>query len=307
MPANTDRTLLGILYMVGFCLLAPLMDAFAKATPAEVPAAQIITARFVVQIVLLWPLAVAMGQFAWPSRRSIGLHFLRAGSLLLATWLFFSAVRAMPLASAIAIFFVEPFVLTFLGAIFLKEEVGMRRIMACLVGFGGALLIIQPSFTNLGVVALFPLGTAVLFATYMILTRMMSQSLHPVTTQLHTAIAASVLVVPVLWFYDGSGITALDPVWPDETAMSTLLGVGVMATISHICITFALRNAPAATIAPLQYLEIISATAVGYIAFDELPNGLTWVGIAIIVGSGLYVFARERVREQEITRPTPAP
>lgn len=302
---TNDRTLLGILYMVGFCLLAPLMDAFAKATPAEVPAAQIITARFVLQIILLAPLAVLMGNFALPDRRSIGLHFFRAASLLLATWLFFTAIREMPLASAIAIFFVEPFVLTILGALFLKEEVGMRRIMACLVGFGGALLIIQPSFTDLGPVALFPLGTAVCFASYMILTRMMSQKLHPVTTQLHTAVAASILIVPVLWVYDGSGITALDPVWPEGLAIWTLLGVGVMATISHISITFALRHAPAATIAPLQYLEIVSATAVGYLVFDELPNTLTWVGIGIIVGSGLYVFARERARNQKLNRPTP--
>lgn len=302
---TNDRTLLGILYMVGFCLLAPLMDAFAKATPAEVPAAQIITARFVLQIILLAPLAVLMGNFALPDRRSIGLHFFRAASLLLATWLFFTAIREMPLASAIAIFFVEPFVLTILGALFLKEEVGMRRIMACLVGFGGALLIIQPSFTDLGPVALFPLGTAVCFASYMILTRMMSQKLHPVTTQLHTAVAASILIVPVLWVYDGSGITALDPVWPEGLAIWTLLGVGVMATISHISITFALRHAPAATIAPLQYLEIVSATAVGYLVFNELPNTLTWVGIGIIVGSGLYVFARERARNQKLNRPTP--
>lgn len=302
---TNDRTLLGILYMVGFCLLAPLMDAFAKATPAEVPAAQIITARFLLQIVLLAPLAVLMGNFALPDRRSIGLHFVRAASLLLATWLFFTAIREMPLASAIAIFFVEPFVLTILGALFLKEEVGMRRIMACLVGFGGALLIIQPSFTDLGPVALFPLGTAVCFASYMILTRMMSQKLHPVTTQLHTAVAASILIVPVLWFYDGSGIKALDPVWPEGLAIWTLLGVGVMATISHISITFALRHAQAATIAPLQYLEIVSATAVGYLVFNELPNTLTWVGIGIIVGSGLYVFARERARNQKLNRPTP--
>ncbi len=302
---TNDRTLLGILYMVGFCLLAPLMDAFAKGTPAEVPAAQIITARFVLQIILLAPLAVLMGNFALPDRRSLGLHFVRAASLLLATWRFFTAIRDMPLASAIAIFFVEPFVLTLLGALFLKEEVGMRRIMACLVGFGGALLIIQPSFTDLGPVALFPLGTAVCFASYMILTRMMSQKLHPVTTQLHTAVAASILIVPVLWVYDGSGIKALDPVWPEGLAIWTLLGVGVMATISHISITFALRHAPAATIAPLQYLEIVSATAVGYLVFNELPNTLTWVGIGIIVGSGLYVFARERARNQKLNRPTP--
>lgn len=304
----TDRTLRGILFMVGFAVFAPIMDSFAKATPAYIPIAEIVAVRFLFQVAILVPFAMWCGIMTRPTARAAGLHVLRAAALLLATWLFFSALREMPLASAIAIFFVEPFILTLMGAVLLGESVGIRRILACLVGFGGALLVIQPSFSDLGLVALFPLGTAFCFACYMVLTRTLSQQVHPVTIQAHTAIAASVIIVPILVLFDGSGHAALDPAMPHGLAIWMMAGVGVMATLSHMLITYALRYAPAATIAPLQYLEIVSAAALGYVVFGDFPNLLTGVGILIIVGSGLYVFAREHRLQQRISsRPTPAP
>lgn len=307
--SDTDRPLTGILCMLGFCVLAPLMDACAKATPAEIPAAEIVLGRFGIQVLALVPVAIAMGHSLRCTSQEALSHLLRALALLSATVLFFTAVREMPIANAIAIFFVEPFILTLLSAVILKESIGPRRIIACIIGFGGALLIIRPSFSELGLVALFPLGTAFFFALYMVLTRMMSGKGHPVVMQAQTAIAATLVLLPVLLLADGSGISYLDPVMPTGKAIYTLLGVGFFATVSHIFITYALKFAPAATIAPLQYLEIVSATAVGYAIFGDMPDSLTFLGIAIIVGSGLYVFAREQAQGQRIIRrrPPPAP
>jgi drug/metabolite transporter (DMT)-like permease len=255
--APRDTTVAGILCIIAFTLTAPVMDAFAKATPEVVPVLQIVAARFGVQVAVLVPLALVLGLGRWPSRADWGQHFARGLLLMAGTALFFTALRYMPIANALAIFFVEPFILTLLGAVLLGEEVGRRRIVACAVGFAGALLVIQPSFAELGAVALLPLGTA-------------------------------------LWAFDGSGIAALDPVRPAGLAVWTLLGVGVMATVAHLFLSFALRLAPAATIAPLQYLEIVAAAAVGYWVFGDFPDLLTWTGVAVIVTSGLYVFARER-------------
>lgn len=308
MTPSKDRTTLGILAMVAFSVIAPFMDAAAKATPSEIPVVEILFARFGIQVLLLIPLALWIGSAHRPTRFEALMHFARGMALLVATGFFFAAVRHMPIANAIAIFFVEPFILTLLGGLLLGEDVGMRRITACLVGFLGALLVIQPSFANLGVVALYPLGTAFCFAFYMILTRKMAGSIHPVTMQGYTALAATSVLLPLLILFDGSGIAALDPVLPQGMAVWTLLAVGVISTISHLFISIALRFAPAATIAPLQYLEIVAATAVGYMVFDDFPNALTWVGIAIIVSSGLFVFARERQLEHvRNKRPTPAP
>ena len=289
-----EGTVAGILCMVGFALTAPVMDSFAKATPAEVPVAQILAARFGVQVVVLVPLALALGMGRWPAPRDWGRHLIRSLLLLIATGCFFSALRFMPIANALAIFFVAPFVITILGGLLLGEDVGWRRLAACAVGFLGALLVIQPSFADLGAVALLPLGTAVCFALYMILTRRMAQDAHPVALQAWTALAACAVMLPLLWGFEGSGLAALDPVRPTGRALWMLAGVGVMATISHLFISFALRLAPAATIAPLQYLEIVTAVALGYWVFGDFPDALTWAGIVVIVASGLYVFAREQ-------------
>ncbi|MEC3862251.1 DMT family transporter [Mesobacterium sp. TK19101] len=308
MTQSTDRTMLGVGFMVAFAIVAPLMDAFAKATPAEIPVAQVLLARFGIQSLLLAPLALGMGILTRPTRHEALLHLARGGALLAATAFFVASLRAMPIANAIAIFFVAPFFVTLAGGLFLGESIGPRRVIACLVGFGGALLVIRPSFDALGLAAFFPLGTAAFFTAYMLLTRTMSRRMHPVTLQTHTALAATLTIGPVLWVFDGSGVALLDPVWPQGVAVWTLLGVGVIATISHLFISYALRFAPAATLAPLQYLEIVGATAIGYVAFGEFPQMLTWLGIAIIVGSGMYVIARERtLGRTPPPPPNPAP
>ncbi len=290
----SDRPLLGILLMIGFTIVAPGMDALAKLAGEAIPVGQILAFRFGVQALLLLPLAAVLGRLVWPGPPELRIHFARAGLILAATGAFFAALRVMPIADAIAIFFVEPFVLTLLGAAFLGEAVGWRRLLACATGFAGALLVIRPSLAAFGPVALLPLVTAVCFALYMILTRRMAHSLHPVALQAWTALAASALILPLLLAFDGSAVAPLDPVLPEGRYWAFLAGIGVTASLSHVMISAALRHAPAATLAPLQYLEIVAATALGYLVFADLPDAQTGLGIAIIVGSGLYVILRER-------------
>jgi len=302
-PMAADRPLLGVFLMIGFALVAPGMDAFAKLAGAVIPVGEILAFRFGIQTLLLLPIALAMGGLLRPSPAEIGWHFVRAALILLATGAFFTALRFMPIADAIAIFFVEPFILTLFGAAFLKERIGWRRLLACAVGFVGAMLVIRPSFAALGPVALFPLITAVSFALYMIVTRRTAQAVHPVALQAWTGLAASGLILPVLWVFHGSGVQVFDPVMPKGVFWAHLAGVGVTASITHLMVSAALRFAPAATIAPLQYLEIISATTLGYLIFADLPDKQTLLGIAIIMSSGLFVILRER----RALPPAPAP
>ncbi len=210
-----DRPLLGVFLMVGFALTAPGMDALAKLAGDRIPIGQILAFRFCIQAVLLLPLAFMLGLLKYPSPSEAFWHVIRAVLILAATALFFSALRFMSIADAIAIFFVEPFILTLLGAVLLGERVGWRRLAACATGFLGALLVIRPSFAAVGVVALFPLGTAVCFSLYMIVTRQTARSLHPVALQAWTALAASVLIIPVLIGFQDSGIFPLDPMIPE--------------------------------------------------------------------------------------------
>jgi drug/metabolite transporter (DMT)-like permease len=294
MTHSTDRILPGVALMLAFCLLAPLLDVASKLAAATVPVGQITTARFVVQGALMLPIGLAMRLDWRMSPRMLGLTLLRAIFLILSTYCFVAAVSVMPIADALAIAFVEPFILLILGRVLFGDEVGPRRIGASVVGFGGALLVIQPSLAAFGMVALFPLGTAFSFAFYMLVTRAMSRTMHPVAMQLHTSLAGIVICVPVMWLADGSGIPSLDPVSPVGLAWLWLFGVGFWASISHMAMTYALKFAPSATLAPLHYFEIVAAVALGYLVFGDFPNMLTWAGIAVIVASGLYIIHRER-------------
>ena len=300
---SADRILPGVALMIAFCVVAPLIDVAAKLAAASVPVGQITAARFLVQAVLMAPIVLLLGHSFRLTPRALRLTALRAVLLILSTFTFVSAVAVMPVADALAIAFVEPFLLLLLGWAVYGEAVGPRRIAACGVGFLGALLVIRPSLAIFGPVALYPLGTALFFALYMLVTRTLSREVHPVPMQFHTALLGTAFCLPVLVLAEGSGIAVLDPVWPDGRAWAYLAGVGIASTVSHMAITYALKFAPSATLAPLHYLEIVSAVFFGYLVFGDFPATLTWAGIALIAASGLYIIHRER----RLARQAPAP
>lgn len=304
---TTDRILPGVGLMLAFCVLAPLLDVSSKLSAATVPVGQITGARFMVQGVLMLPIALFMGVNLRVDRRMTGFIFLRAVFLILSTYTFVAGIAIMPVADALAIAFVEPFILLMLGSFLFGDHIGPRRIAACAVGFCGALLVIQPSLAAFGTIALYPLGTAFFFAFYMLITRYMSQSMHPVAMQLHTSLAGSAICLPVLWLLDGSGVASLDSETPQGIAWLWLFGVGFWAALSHICMTYALKFAPTSTLAPLHYLEIVAAVALGYLVFNDFPNLMTWAGIVVIVSSGLYIIQRERRVARDAARAISAP
>ncbi|TNC52101.1 DMT family transporter [Rubellimicrobium rubrum] len=281
--------------MLGFVVTAPLIDVASKLAAQTLPVGQVTAARFVVQGALMLPLAALGGHGLGLPLRLVGPVALRGLCLVVSTFAFVSAIDVMPLADALAIVFVMPFVLLILGRLVFGDAVGPRRIAACAVGFGGCLLVIQPSLAAFGFVALWPLATALSFAFYMLITRGLSPRMHPVPMQLHTSVLASAICLPVLWWAEGSGSPEFDAAWPQGWAWAWLLGVGAASAVSHMLMTVALRFAPSATLAPLNYLEIVTSVALGYLVFGDFPNALTWVGIGVIVASGLYVINRERL------------
>ena len=293
--------------MVGFCILAPLLDASSKLATDAIPVGQITAARFVFQGLCMVPVFLLMRLDWRASRRDLVLLAARAFCLMLSTYSFVAAVQYMPIADAIAIVFVMPFMLMFLGKVIFGNPIGARRIYASAVGFAGALLVIQPSLQNYGLVALFPLGCALAFSFYEMATQAMSNRVHPVTMQLHTSIAGSLLCLPILWLAHGSGLAEFDPVMPDALNWLWLFGVGFWAAVSHLCMTVAMKYAPAATLAPLHYLELPMAVFLGFAIWGDFPNALTWAGIVLIVGSGLYIISHEHRSSQRHPMPQPLP
>ncbi|WP_444462802.1 DMT family transporter [Rhodobacter capsulatus] len=293
--SHQDRILPGILLMLGFCIIAPLIDVASKLAAQGVPVGTVTLGRYVAQLALMVPIVALLGQPWSMSRRALGLTFARAAVSVLATYSFVAAVQHMPIADALAIAFVEPFVILFIGRFFMGEEVGPRRIGASVVGFIGALFVIQPSFAVFGTVALYPLGTAVSFALYILLTRALSRHMHPVPMNLHTAWAAIVILIPILALGGQFDIGQVRFEAPEGIFWLWCFCVGLASTVSHMSMSYALKYAPSSTLAPLHYFEMLTATLFGYLVFGDFPNALTWVGIAIITASGLYLIHRERL------------
>ena len=303
----TDNILIGVALMLGFCVTAPLLDVAAKLASSSIPVWQITAARFFVQCALMAPVIWVMGLSLRVAQGQLLPLFSRALLLLFATFCFISAIRVMPLADALAIVFVAPFIVLLVGKFYLGEEVGPRRVGAAIVGFIGVLFVIQPSFAAFGAVALIPLGTAVAFAFYILVTRGLARQMHPVTLQFHTGLIASLLCAPFFMLAHSPSSHPFDFVWPTGVTWLWLFGVGFFATVSHLMMTYALSLAPSATLAPLQYFELPVATFFGFLVFQDFPNALSLTGIAIIISAGLYMIHRERVTARQLMTERAAP
>ncbi|PCJ05279.1 MAG: EamA family transporter [Rhodobacteraceae bacterium] len=302
-----DHPTLGILLMLGFCIVAPLGDAVAKLLGGTVPLGELLFVRFAVQVVLLAPL-VWVGRRQWRMKgRVLQLTFLRTLLHIGGIGAMFTALKHLPLADAIAIAFVMPFIMLLLGKYVLGEEIGLRRLGACIVGFGGTLLVIQPSFIQVGWPALWPLLMAVIFAFFMLVTRQIAKHTDPIGLQAVSGVMACVLLAPVLLIGNYLEIAPLMLQAPDSYGWFLLAAIGGLGTVTHLLMTWSLRYAPAATLASMQYLEIPVATLFGWLIFDQLPNTLASVGIAVTMAAGLYVILRERIAAKQLSATKTAP
>lgn len=289
-----DRPLLGITLMLAFCILAPLGDAVAKILSTAVPIGQTLLVRFAVQALVLIPIIIVTRR-PWRMRRSIlALVALRTGLHIIGIGAMFLALRYLPLADAVAIAFVMPFLMLLLGKFVLNEEVGLRRILACAVGFAGTLLVIQPSFAEVGAPALLPLVVAVVFALFMLVTRRIAKETDPISLQAVSGVMAVAVIAPLLVLGADADWPEMHLISPDPKTVSLLLLIGLMGTAAHLLMTWSLRYAPSTTLAPMQYLEIPFATLIGWAIFSDLPDGPAALGIVIIMAAGLYIVIRER-------------
>lgn len=299
-----DRPTLGILLMLGFCIVAPMGDALAKLLSDKVALGQLLFVRFGIQALVLIPIIALTGRIWRMRRRVLLLTLLRTVMHIVGIGMMVSALYYLPLADAVAIAFVMPFLMLLLGHYVLGEEVGIRRLLACAVGFAGTLLVVQPSFQEVGWPAFLPLGVALNFSLFMLVTRRIAKETDPIGLQAVSGVMAVVLMAPLIFLIPDSVVPVLAweavsfPIW------QLLLAIGLTGTLAHLLMTWSLRYAPSATLAPMQYLEIPIATIIGFAVFGDLPNTMATVGISITIASGLYIV----FREQAISRRSgPAP
>ena len=285
-----DTPQAGVALMAGAMLFAPFMDMFAKLLTETMSPGAIGLGRFLAQSLILLPFVLALGQWRRPS----WLHLLAGCFLGAALLSITAALKHMPIPNALAIFFVEPLILTLMSAAILGEKLGWRRLAAVTVGLIGALIVIRPNWAAFGPAAVYPLITAVCFAGYLLITRVMTQQGGRVALQFWIGVFVMLALALVTLIGDHFSAPALVLSWPGQWELLLLACMGLLAAVSHQLIANAFARAEAGALAPLQYLEIFSAVLIGWFVFADFPDRLTWAGTAIIIGSGIYVFYRER-------------
>jgi S-adenosylmethionine uptake transporter len=295
MPQNDSAK--AMVMMIVAMLFLPGIDAIAKWLSGSVSAGQVTWSRFFFQIIFMSPLLL-LTKGPWLTK-SLYLHAFRGALIAFATLFFFSGLKYLPIADAISIFFIEPLLVTLMSAVFLGEKVGWRRFCAISIGLLGALIIIRPSFAEVGWPVLLPVGAAVCFSFYILLTRKLVKKEDPIRLQFFAGIFGFMVMSTALMYGTEAQVQVITAVWPSKSEWLLLTCLGLIATIAHLLVANAYRLASVGTLAPFQYVEIIGATLLGYIFFDDFPDTTTWLGISIIIGSGIYVFRRESLLAQQ--------
>ena len=266
--------------------ILPFIDVLAKVLGQQgMPILIVVWARAVFGALMTLPFAIrAEGLAAFRPRRPLH-HLSRAVLLFCATFLFFQALKHLPIADALAIFFVNPLVIVILSALILRERVGPRRWAAVAVGFVGTLIIIRPGLVEVNPGTFYALGSGVALGSYLVMTRHIAGAANAMVLTFQTSTigaALMTLALPLLWQM------------PDPAQWLMLVGLGVVATLGHVLITMAYEHGEASLLAPLAFTEIIMATVFGWWFFNDLPDRWTVLGVAILIGSAIYISIRER-------------
>lgn len=280
-----SNPLKGIVLMLGAMAILPFMDVIAKTLGQwGLPIVIVVWGRLAFGALAAWPIARGQGTF-WPDRP--GFHLLRAGLLASATFSFFLALKYLPIADALAIFFVQPLIVTALSGWLLGERVSLDRWIAVGVGFVGILVIIRPGLQVLNPGSVLALAAGAFLALYFLLTRKITGQTSAMVTTFHTNLMGALTLS-----------LALPLVWQMPTAAEWVLLVllGAIATAGHFLIVRAYDHAEASLLAPFAYAEIIGALVVGWAFFNDLPDRWTLAGVAILLGATLTITIRERAQ-----------
>lgn len=272
--------------MLAAMAILPVIDVFAKKLgEAGVPILIVVWARALFGGLMTLPFALrAEGAQAFRPAQPLR-QLARSALLFSATFLFFQSLKHLPIADALAIFFVNPLVIVILSALALREKVGPRRWAAVAVGFVGTLIIIRPGVVEVNPGTFYALGAGVALGSYFVMTRAMAGVADAMVLNFQTsAIGAALLTLalPFLW------------VAPSPTQWAMLAALGVIATLGHVLITKAYEHGEASLLAPLAFTEIIMATILGWWFFGDLPDRWTVLGVTILIGSAIYISVRER-------------
>jgi drug/metabolite transporter (DMT)-like permease len=274
-----------MLLMAGSSALFPAGDVISKYLQTMYPLIEVVWARYLVHFLIMF---VVLGGFRTLPRfrtASLKLQLGRVVISTVATMAFIASLQFIPLVVAISLLFANPLFTVALSVPLLRERVGVHRWSAVAVGFIGVLIVFRPDEGLLQWGALLALFSGLSVSTLHITARILGRTDHPVTTVLYMAAGGTALLslaVPFHW------------VTPDWPSIGLMLVSGVFAALGHIGVLTAIRQAPVSALAPFSYAQIVTATALGYVVFGEVPEIVGLAGLTVIVASGFYILHRER-------------
>jgi len=289
-PPARDHILRAILAIVFSVACFSVLNAISKTLTQHYPVVQVIWARYVFAFVFMMALFLPRSGLALFRWHNPGSQVVRGLLLFFSSFLYFHGLVYLPLATAASISLTSPLIVTALSARFLGEPVGVRRWIAVGLGFAGALIVVRPGHAEFEWHSLLIVASALCSAFYQLFSRRYGQTERPDASATMATIVGTVMAAPFLPFE-----------WVAPWAWwhwALMAGMGVMAGVGHYFVTIAYSQAPAAVIAPFNYLQLIGAALLGYLLFGDIPDFWSWVGAGVIVASGLYIGHRERIRHR---------
>tara|TARA_B100000131_G_scaffold320655_1_gene369350 strand:+ start:671 stop:1525 length:855 start_codon:yes stop_codon:yes gene_type:complete len=277
-----------ILLNLSAWMVLPFMDTIAKYLSSELSFFQITWARYFFTVFWTLPFMFFFFRNNLKWSENPKLQILRGLALFSANICFFYSISVISMAKALTLAFVAPLVTTAISPFFLNEKVGLRRWAAVLVGFIGCLVVIRPGFLEFNLATIAAVVTGCFYGIYVVITRKLHSTDNPLLTLLLTGIVGAIIasfLVPVVWIN------------PTFTQWSWLALMGIFACLGHILLILSLRYADASKLAPFGYFEIITNIILGYYFFSDFPDKWTFLGLLIIISSGIYIFRREMLKK----------
>ncbi|WP_424688389.1 MAG: DMT family transporter [Halarcobacter ebronensis] len=272
-------------------LIIPFSDAIGKWLSSTYSPMQITFFRFLLQAILIYFVARIL-------RKKIGafktIYLYLAFFISSCMFLLFWGLMYLPLANNIALFFIEPLVLTVLSIFFLKEKVTRALVIVLFVGLIGTMIIIRPNWSAYGTAAILPILAAIFYALYLMTIRVSKDIKDVLTMQFWIGIIASVFTSVLFLLAQPFDLEVLSFNKIDHSLWWLVFLLAVVTIVSQLLISNALYYANASLLASFQYLEIISATLLGWIIFNDIPDRLTMLGAIIVIFSGVYLIKVER-------------
>jgi drug/metabolite transporter (DMT)-like permease len=269
-------------------LLFSLLDGSAKWLVGTLPVIMVVWLRFAIHVVIAGAVLFPLRGLSLVRTRHLGWHLVRGVMFMAMTGINFWALQYLQLTVTSAIFFTVPLIIAVLGAPLLGEKLDAGRWTAIIIGFIGVLVIVRPGSADFHPAMLASVVNAILYALFMLMTRRLAAYDSPETIQYLPAVAATIGLAPFAIAAWELPDTAL------EWTVACLLGV--IGASGHYLLALAHRYAPATVIAPFLYQQVFYMAAFGYLVFGDVPSAAVWVGAAIVIASGLYLFHRERQR-----------